>query len=277
MPYIPPVYPSTIPTQTGLTPDLPDRVNKVDWYLAERYNELKKELCAVMTELGTLPKGAYATVKARLDALSGIYVTTVSGTSPIASSGGLTPTISIANAAADGATKGAAAFNATNFSAALGIVNTIQNIHTTATPTFQKLSLNNGYDATLVLRSTASGAYTWLEIGRTAEECTLAIAAGNGQFSTNAVAGDTILRAKTGRLLLQKGEGACAILLDGSNEVFVQSTLYPYTDNTYYLGRNDDDAPRAWKGLILKDQAGTGKYYRLEVYNDAIRIVDLTD
>lgn len=53
--------------------------------------------------------------------------------------------------------------------------------------------------------------------------------------------------------------------------------VYPLADNTYYLGKNDDDTPFAWKGLILKDQAGTGKYYRVEVYNDALRIVDLTD
>lgn len=53
--------------------------------------------------------------------------------------------------------------------------------------------------------------------------------------------------------------------------------VHPVTDNTYYLGKNDDDTPKAYKGIILKDQAGTGKYYRLEVYNDALRIVDLAD
>jgi hypothetical protein len=49
-------------------------------------------------------------------------VTSVTGTSPIASSGGATPAISIANAAADGATKGAAAFNASDFEATAGVV-----------------------------------------------------------------------------------------------------------------------------------------------------------
>ena len=53
--------------------------------------------------------------------------------------------------------------------------------------------------------------------------------------------------------------------------------IQPKTDDTYYLGKNDDDTPLAYKGVILKDQAGTGKYYRLEVYNDALRIVDLSD
>lgn len=51
---------------------------------------------------------------------SGTYVTSVTGTSPIASSGGTTPAISIANAVADGATKGAASFTAADFDAAAG-------------------------------------------------------------------------------------------------------------------------------------------------------------
>jgi hypothetical protein len=49
-------------------------------------------------------------------------VTSVGGTSPIASSGGATPAISIADAAADGATKGAAAFTAADFNAASGVI-----------------------------------------------------------------------------------------------------------------------------------------------------------
>jgi hypothetical protein len=57
----------------------------------------------------------------------------------------------------------------------------------------------------------------------------------------------------------------------------VEGNIYPGTDDTYYLGKNDDDTPFAWKGIILKDQAGTGKYYRLEVSGDALQITDLTD
>ena len=49
-------------------------------------------------------------------------VTSVGGTSPIASSGGVTPAISIADAAADGSTKGAAAFTAADFNAASGVI-----------------------------------------------------------------------------------------------------------------------------------------------------------
>ena len=51
---------------------------------------------------------------------TGTYLTSVSGTSPISSSGGMTPAISISNAAADGSTKGAASFTANDFDASSG-------------------------------------------------------------------------------------------------------------------------------------------------------------
>lgn len=70
MAYSPPKYPSQIPTQTGADPDLPDKTDDIDWLMAVWFNAIKKELCAIMTELGTLPKGAYADVTARLDALA---------------------------------------------------------------------------------------------------------------------------------------------------------------------------------------------------------------
>ena len=64
MPYTPPEYPDTIPG----TDDLPDRVDDLDWLYAARYNELKKELRAVMIELGVLPKGDAINVGARIAA-----------------------------------------------------------------------------------------------------------------------------------------------------------------------------------------------------------------
>ena len=69
MGYTPPKYPAAIPSQTGETPDLPDRIDDLDWLYAARYNELKKELCAALAELGVLPKGSYADVAARLAAI----------------------------------------------------------------------------------------------------------------------------------------------------------------------------------------------------------------
>lgn len=70
MVYVPPKYPDEIPSAV----DLPDRVDDVDWLYAERYNELKKELRAALIELGVLPKGAYADVRARLNALPPPYI-----------------------------------------------------------------------------------------------------------------------------------------------------------------------------------------------------------
>ncbi len=67
--------------------------------------------------LGTGANPAWAA-----DNNSGGTVTSVSGTSPISSSGGNTPAISIANAVADGATKGAAAFTAADFNDASGVI-----------------------------------------------------------------------------------------------------------------------------------------------------------
>lgn len=49
-------------------------------------------------------------------------ISSVTGTSPIASSGGATPDISIADAIADGTTKGAASFNASDFNSASGVI-----------------------------------------------------------------------------------------------------------------------------------------------------------
>jgi len=66
MTYEPPKYPTAIPDLE----DLPDRTDDVDWVNAARLNELKKELRAIMIELGTLPKGSSADVKTRLDSLT---------------------------------------------------------------------------------------------------------------------------------------------------------------------------------------------------------------
>ena len=56
----------------------------------------------------------------------------------------------------------------------------------------------------------------------------------------------------------------------------ITHNIEPVTDDTYYLGKNDDDSPKAWKGLILKDTAD-GKYYRIEVTNGVVTATDLTD
>lgn len=58
-------YPDSIPTLDEIfkAEDL------VDWMLAAKWEDLRQELRAALVELGTLPKGGYADVKARLNAL----------------------------------------------------------------------------------------------------------------------------------------------------------------------------------------------------------------
>lgn len=59
-----PFYPTTIPTAGQVF----NYVDDVDWINEAKWDVMRDELIAVLTELGTLPKGAYASVKARLDA-----------------------------------------------------------------------------------------------------------------------------------------------------------------------------------------------------------------
>lgn len=59
-----PLYPTEVFDDT----DYPTQVDNTDTVYAALVNALKEELQAVMTELGVLPKGAAASVKARLDA-----------------------------------------------------------------------------------------------------------------------------------------------------------------------------------------------------------------
>ena len=66
MAYSPPKYPASIPDHVT---DLPDRTDDIDWIEAWIYNYVKKELVAVMTELGADPAGTEATVAARLTAI----------------------------------------------------------------------------------------------------------------------------------------------------------------------------------------------------------------
>ncbi len=61
-----PKYPTSIFNDT----DYPDQVDNTDIVYSKLINALKEEMQAGFAELGTLPKGAYASVKARLEAQS---------------------------------------------------------------------------------------------------------------------------------------------------------------------------------------------------------------
>lgn len=73
------------------------------------------------TDDGEIYKGDGATAGGIIIGGSGT-VTSVTASTPLSSSGGATPNITIANAAADGTTKGAAAFTASDFNASSGVI-----------------------------------------------------------------------------------------------------------------------------------------------------------
>ena len=89
--------------------------------------------------------------------------------SGVSSLNGLTGALSVANASAGGSTitidnastitKGIASFNATNFTASSGAINTVQNINSSATPTFGGLTLSSSQatNPMLVINNTNVG------------------------------------------------------------------------------------------------------------------------
>jgi hypothetical protein len=97
-------------------------VNEVAYFTAARVlASLPVATYPSLTELSYV-KGVTSAIQTQINAKGSGTVTNVSGTAPIASSGGATPAISIADADADGATKGAAAFTAADFNAASGVI-----------------------------------------------------------------------------------------------------------------------------------------------------------
>ncbi len=59
----------------------------------------------------------------------------------------------------------------------------------------------------------------------------IGIANGTGSFSTSAVAGDTIIRSQNNNLLLQSGNGGCAIKINTSNNVTFTGATYALSSN----------------------------------------------
>jgi hypothetical protein len=55
----------------------------------------------------------------------------------------------------------------------------------------------------------------------------------------------------------------------------VTGSIYPATDNTYYLGKNSISTPLAWMGVCMKDTTN-GNYYRLEIINGVVTATQIT-
>lgn len=115
------------------------------------------------------PSGTAASKKVTLANLKTLMqqgvVTSVATTLPI--TGGTitsTGTIGINNAAADGSTKGAVAFNSSNFSCTSGVCNTIQGISPSAAPFFAGLTLSGQVSMSYTSSSSSPSSYPLIEV-----------------------------------------------------------------------------------------------------------------
>jgi hypothetical protein len=102
---------------------------------------------------------------------------------------------------------------------------------------------------------------------------------GNGAVTLNTDFASAALIADntdtTDPILLARDNGATVFSIIDGGTVNTKD-VYPLTDDTHYLGKNDDDSPKAWKGIILKDQT-TGTYYKLQIDSGVVTLIDLTD
>lgn len=90
---------------------------------------------------------------------------------------------------------------------------------------------------------------------------------------------DSIIKLGAGQdfeILYDDTDGILNPRAAGIGNIKINGNVYPYADDTYYVGKNDDDSPFAYKGIILKDQTD-GKYYRVELNGGSLTVVDLTD
>lgn len=151
-----------------------------------------------------------------------------------ASTGGSTITINDATTAA----KGIASFSSTNFTASSGAVNTIQNINSTATPTFGALTLQNANALTLGTTGTSTGAALFK--GSTAASGTITLT-----LATNAPTNNTIsLPNETGTVCTTGSicagyQAAATAFIQGGNSFATTATLGTNDGNDLVLERNN--------------------------------------
>jgi hypothetical protein len=80
--------------------------------------------------------------------------------------------------------------------------------------------------------------------------------------------------ASGSNIVIENADGAFFIRPKSGSVLELKGSLYPEDDKTYYLGKNSNSSPLAWKGVILKDTTN-GHYYRIEVINGVITATDL--
>jgi trimeric autotransporter adhesin len=119
-------------------------------------------LCLMSNGVSSAPSFQTCTGAGGVSSIDGL-----SGAVTLANSTGAGSTVTISNAAADGLTKGIATFNSSNFSAAGGVINTIQDINTGASPTFANITVTTVVNTNTITPSSG------LTIGATGQSFTL--------------------------------------------------------------------------------------------------------
>ncbi|HTE21846.1 MAG TPA: NosD domain-containing protein [Candidatus Limnocylindria bacterium] len=166
-----------------------------------------------------------------LGGIGGGGITSVDGqTGPsvaINNATGAANVITIDNAAADGTTKGIVAFNATNFSASSGVVNTVQGISTAATPQFAGLTLtgNLSIGTNTIQGTTAAIDLTNFDVlgnGNTTIGGTLGVSGASVTVGTASTS--------NGALVLQNATNALTVTLNAPNQLTGSTTIsFPNT------------------------------------------------
>lgn len=137
----------------------------------------------------------------------------------------------------------------------------------------------------VTIESIADGAYgRVMQVGLLENINTNSLTEGDVLYVSEATAGvPTTTLPLTPNLVQEIGTCLVKSATVGAIQIVARSVraltagdIWPLLDDTYYLGKNDDDTPFAWKGLILKDTTD-GKYYRIECVNGAVTATDLTD
>lgn len=127
---------------------------------------------------------------------------------------------------------------------------------------------------------TKSGNIVWNGAGGSGGQQVYGLTCQAGTSDNFVIVGNDFTGNVTGGLLLSGITGTSYAVwgnLPYENALQLRAQdIWPISDNAYYLGKNDDDTPYAWKGLILKD-TNDGKYYRLQVTDGAIEAIDLSD
>ncbi len=173
---------------------------------------------------------------------------------------GLVGALTISNTSGAGATitiddasttqKGIAQFNATNFSASSGTINTIQNISTTSSPTFNNVTLSS-LSTTGIVHNNASGVLSTsaLNLAGGVTEITGTLPIGNGGTGTGSTPtnGQVLIGNGTGYSLATLTQGTGITVTNGVGTISIASTLGTSIDLTSEV-----------TGLLPVGNGGTG-------------------